>query len=80
MTAPDRSPLLPDEPDALNAQLDEVRSTLVHDAGAVGLDSQTVLRAVDEAATTYRNAPVRNFIGVLVERTVRERLSLRTRT
>jgi hypothetical protein len=74
--APDRSPLLPDEARALNAQLDEVRAKLVHDAGAAGVDRRAVMRAVDEAARTYRNAPVRNFIGVLVERTVREQLGV----
>jgi hypothetical protein len=60
-------------------QLREVRDRLVRDAGAAGVDEQLVHSAVDQAAATLAQAPVRSFVGILVERAVREQLGLRPR-
>ena len=62
---------------AAGAQLREVRERLVRDAASVGVDEQLVHAAVQEAAAALARVPVQSFVGVLVERAVRERLRLR---
>jgi hypothetical protein len=64
---------------AAEVQLCAVRATLVRDAGAAGVDEQRVHSAVDQAAAALAQAPVRSFVGILVERAVREQLGLRPR-
>jgi hypothetical protein len=67
-TAPDR--------DAWAAQVRVVRERLVREGVAAGHDEQTVAELVDGAAASYRNARVLGYIGILVERAVREQLSM----
>lgn len=62
-----------------DVQLCEVRARLVRDAAAAGVDEQRVHSAVDQAAAALAQAPVRSFVGILVERAVREQLGLRPR-
>lgn len=58
------------------AQLQEVRQRLLRDAAVAGVDATTVEASISEAIVSYADAPVRAFIGVLVERDVRAELSL----
>ena len=67
----------PSGADAAEGQVQEVRQRLVREAGAAGVDEQLVHAAVDEAAAAYARAPVQAFVGILVERAVREQLGLR---
>jgi hypothetical protein len=60
-------------------QLHEVRERLVRDAVSAGVDEQLVHSAVADAAATLAHAPVQNFVGILVERSVRDHLRLRPR-
>jgi hypothetical protein len=69
----------PDVAGAADVHLREVRNRLVRDAGIAGVDEQLVHSAVDRAAAALAHAPVRSFIGILVERAVREELGLRPR-
>lgn len=66
--APDR--------DSWAAQVRVVRERLVRDGVAAGHDEQSVAALVDRAAAGYRDARVLGYVGILVERTVREELSL----
>ena len=67
-------------PDAAGgAALQKVRDQLVLDAEAAGMDGRSVQVAIDEAVAGLAQAPVRSFVGVLVERAVREQFSLRRR-
>jgi hypothetical protein len=61
------------------AALQKVRDQLVRDAEAAGVDGQSVQVAIDKAVAGLAQAPVRSFVGVLVERAVREQFSLRRR-
>jgi len=61
------------------AALQKVRDQLVRDAEAAGMDGQSVHVAIDKAVAGLAQAPVRSFVGVLVERAVREQFSLRRR-
>jgi pyruvate-formate lyase-activating enzyme len=70
--APDKGPA----DDADEAQLLEVRERLLRDATAAGVDAQAVQDSIARAVTGYSDAPVRAFIGVLVEREVRAELSV----
>jgi hypothetical protein len=42
-------------------------------------NEQLVHSAVDQAAAALAQAPVRSFVGILVERAVRDQLGLRPR-
>ena len=64
-------------PEAVEAQVQDVRDQLLADAAETGLDPQVVNAAVDDAVAAYADAHVHAFIGVLVERRVRETLHLR---
>jgi hypothetical protein len=59
-------------------QLADVRARLLRDAGPAGIDGDAVQRAIDETVNGYETASVRSFLAVLIERDVRNRLSLRT--
>lgn len=72
---PPHPPARADE--ATEAQLEEVTGRLLRDAAAAGVDPAVVHDAVERAAKDYTGAPVRSFVGVLVERTVRAELALR---
>jgi len=63
--------------DDVRAQLEETRLLLRADAEAAGQDPATVDAALDAAAGRYAAAHVQKFIGILVEREVREQLGLR---
>lgn len=63
--------------DATQVQLEEVRGRLLRDAAAAGIDPTAVHDALERAVKGYAEAPVRSFVGVLVERTVRADLDLR---
>jgi hypothetical protein len=65
-------------PEAVETQVQDVRDQLLADAAGAGLDPQVVNTAVDDAVATYADAHVHAFIGVLVERRVRETLNLRS--
>jgi hypothetical protein len=74
------SPAQQSEPAAAGeGQLHEVRERLVNDAVSAGIDEQLVHSAVTEAAAAFARAPVQNFVGILVERSVRDQLRLRPR-
>jgi hypothetical protein len=66
--APDR--------DSWVAQVRVVRERLVREGVAAGHDEQSVTALVDRAAASYRDARVLGYVGILVERAVREQLSL----
>ena len=73
-------PVLPTElPEATTAQIDEARIRLHADAAAAGAHDTEVDEALVQAVERYRDARVHAFLGVLVERDVRERLGLRRR-
>ena len=79
-TPPDPETLNAEAPEpasAADVQLREVRERLIRDAATAGIDEQLVHTAVQEAAAALAHAPVRNFVGILVERAVREGLQLR---
>ncbi|MEN3263875.1 hypothetical protein [Pseudonocardia sp.] len=61
---------------APDLHLREMRDRLVRDAAIAGVDEQLVHSAVDQAAAALAQAPVRSFVGILVERAVREQLGL----
>jgi hypothetical protein len=63
-------------PEAINAQVEEVRELLRADAVAAGSDPAPVDAALDAAVGRYADAHVHPFIGLLVEREVREQLHL----
>lgn len=72
------APALPLElPEAVLAQVEETRALLQADALAAGSDPAAVDAALDAAAERFADAHVHAFIGILVEREVRERLRLR---
>jgi hypothetical protein len=73
------SPAQQPEPAAGEGQLHEVQERLVRDAASAGVDEQLVRSAVAEAAAAIAQAPVQNFVGILVERSVRDQLRLRPR-
>lgn len=76
--APPPRPVGPAElPEAVAAQIVEVRHLLRGDAEAAGVPVPAVDAAVDRALERYRDATVHAFVGVLVEREVREELGLR---
>jgi len=58
------------------AQVADVRAALRQDAAATGKDLAAVDAAVDAALAAFGDAHVHAFIGVLIERAVRERLRL----
>jgi len=58
------------------AQLQEVRQRLLRDAAAAKVGQPAVEASIHRAVEGYAQAPVRAFIGVLVEREVRAELSL----
>lgn len=64
-------------PEAICAQLEETREVLRSAAAAAGIDHETVDAAVEAAVAGYAGARVHAFLGILVEREVRERLCLR---
>ncbi len=64
-------------PDAVRAQIAAAADLLRADAAAAGMDAADVDAAVLTAVLAYRFARVHAFIGLLVEREVRERLHLR---
>jgi hypothetical protein len=57
-------------------QLADVQARLLRDAAPAGLDSDTVQRAIDDTVSGYESASVRSFLAVLIERDVRNRLTL----
>ena len=59
--------------------MQKVRDQLVRDAEAAGVDALMVQAAIDTAEATLAHAPIRSFVGVLVERAVREQFGLRRR-
>jgi hypothetical protein len=65
--------------DSWEAQVRAVRERLVREGVAAGHDELAVGELVDRAAAPYRDARIRSFIGILVERAVREQLSLPVR-
>jgi hypothetical protein len=76
MSEPAGRPGVPGEAQVQVQQLDEVRARLQRDGVAVGLSADEVGQAVDAAAAQYATAPVQTFVGVLVERMVRQELSI----
>lgn len=75
----DRPPTLPTElPEAVAAQIDDARYWLHKDAAAAGVSKKLVDDAIADAVEAYREARVHAFIGVLVERQVRQALGLRS--
>ena len=68
---------LEDDPE-FQAQLAEVRARLRRDAAPAGIDDATVEQAIEETVGSYGSASVRSFLAVLIERDIRNRLSLRT--
>jgi hypothetical protein len=64
--------------EAARAQIQEVREQLQFDAAAAGVNRETVDAAVDTAVAAYAGARVHAFIGILVERDVRDQLRLRS--
>lgn len=64
-------------PEALHAQIEEARALLRADARAAATDPALVDAAVNAAVNRYACAHVHAFIGILVEREVREQLHLR---
>lgn len=75
--APDLDTADPDA--AAGAPLQQMRDQLVRDAEAAGVDGQLVQVAIDEAVVALAQAPVRSFVGILVERGVRRQFGLRRR-
>ena len=74
----DRSLSLPMElPEAVAAQIGDARDRLLSDAAASGMPGSVVDDAIADAVHDLRDAHVHAFIGVLVERQVREALGLR---
>ena len=65
-------------PDSVTAHIDDARHRLRHDVLAAGGVRDTRRRRARHAVEDYRDAPVHTFIGVLVERQVRESLGLRS--
>jgi hypothetical protein len=71
-------PVLPTElSEAVTAQLDEARLRLHADAAAADVSLTDVDDALARAVERFRDAHVHAFLGVLVEREVREALGLR---
>lgn len=64
-------------PEAVHAQVEGTRALLQADALAAGSDPAVVDAALEAAAERFADAHVHAFIGILVEREVRERLRLR---
>jgi hypothetical protein len=62
--------------DSWSAQVRDVRDRLLRETRAAGLDDRTVDELVEQAAADYRDARVHAYIGILVERAVREQLVL----
>lgn len=62
--------------DSWAAQVRVVRERLIREGVADGHDERTIAELVDGAAASYRDARVLGFIGILVERAVREQLSM----
>ncbi len=62
---------------AVAAQLRDVHGALLRDAEAAGLDPAVLDGALERATAVYAPRRVRTFVGVLVERAVREELGLR---
>ncbi|MFC4944931.1 three-helix bundle dimerization domain-containing protein [Pseudonocardia sp. GCM10023141] len=58
------------------AQIADVRASLLGDAAATATDAAAVDGAIDAALAELNGASVHAFIGVLVERMVREQLHL----
>jgi hypothetical protein len=65
---------------AVAAQLREVREQLLEDAAKTGISAASVTEAIERATAEFAGASVHSFIGILVERAVRERLSLPARS
>ena len=65
-------------PDAVTAHIDDARYRLRRDALVAGVSETLVDDALAHAVEDYRDAHVHAFIGVLVERQVRESLGLRS--
>lgn len=77
MTAVDRRQSPGPGDAAAAAQLRDVHAALLRDAEAAGLDPATLEAAMERATAIYACRRVRTFLGVLVERAVREELGLR---
>ncbi|MFC4950160.1 three-helix bundle dimerization domain-containing protein [Pseudonocardia sp. GCM10023141] len=73
---PDPHPQGTEISDTVVTQLDEVRARLARDGAAHRVEEHTVRQAVDDAAHQFTDAPVRSYIGVLVERAVRTQLAI----
>lgn len=58
------------------AQVRVVRERLVREGVAAGHDERTVADLVDRAAAGFHDARVLGYVGILVERAVREELSM----
>ena len=58
--------------DSWSAQVRGVRDRLLRETRAAGLDDRTVDELVEQAAADYRDARVHAYIGILVERAVRD--------
>jgi hypothetical protein len=69
-----------DRDEAFEAQLSELRGRLVRDGASSGIDEPAVLAAVDAGVERYSDASVRGFLGVLIERHVRRKLAIDTRS
>lgn len=69
--------LLTEYPEVVEAQLDEARHRLGREATAAGVAEPVLHAAFIRAVDRYRDAHVHAFIGVLVEREVRDSLGLR---
>ncbi len=70
----------PDQDTMVAAQVRDVRGSLLRDGAAAGADLAVIDAAIDRAVAAYAHCPVRSFVGVLVERSVREQLALRRRS
>jgi uncharacterized protein len=69
-----RQTLQPEDP--IEIQLRDVEARLITRGQPAGVPAERVRAAVRDAAAGFTDAAVRTFVPVLVERAVRERLSL----
>jgi hypothetical protein len=74
--APGRLPT--DLPEAVTAQIEQTRSRLRADAVAAGISTVAVDEAIAAAMDAYAGVRVHAYLGILVERQVRESLGLRS--
>ena len=77
----DRAPIPSAEllPEAQQAQISEARTLLRADARAAGSNPELINEVLNAAVARFADAHVHAFIGILVEREVRERQHLQRR-